>query len=127
MIVKKSILMGMMELIEFVFNIQTTVFHNKQIYSVTKEEIDQTFTNYPKPPIISCVDYFSAQKVDLCHICLISYLSKDYTNITNHFPGGFFPNVHTIELYDEHSFEQHFFLQHLLVENSKKQKISFKQ
>lgn len=129
----KDILNDMMQLNEFLFSIQTTVFRNKQISLITKKEIDQTFANDRKFPIIACVSYFSERKLGQCHIYSFPYPSIEYSNITNHFPGGLFPNVQTISLHDEHPFEHAFFLQiaqsfpflrSLQLHNSKKQKFS---
>ncbi|CAF4317297.1 unnamed protein product, partial [Rotaria sordida] len=36
---------------------------------------------------------------------------KFYEQITNNFPGGFYPYVRIVSLYDEHPFEHEFFLQ----------------
>jgi hypothetical protein len=35
---------------------------------------------------------------------------KYYQQITNHFPGGFYPYVRIVSLYDEHPFQHEFFL-----------------
>ena len=36
---------------------------------------------------------------------------KSYEYITNHFPGGYYPYVHIVSLYDEHPFEHEFLRQ----------------
>jgi hypothetical protein len=60
--------------------------------------------------IISCVDYFPDKNEGQCHIYPYPFTLASYERITNNFPGGLFPRVRKISLFDEHPFEHEFFL-----------------
>ena len=60
--------------------------------------------------VICCVDYFSESENGQYHIYSYPYIWKEYNNITNHFPDGFFKCVCEISLFDERPFEHEFFL-----------------
>ncbi|CAF3185350.1 unnamed protein product, partial [Rotaria sp. Silwood2] len=75
-----------------------------------KEDIQQTFKDFPFRKIISCVDYIHNRKQAQYHIYSYPFLMKFYKQITNNFPGGFYPYVRQVSLYDKHPFEHEFFL-----------------
>ena len=80
--------------------------------TVTWTGRQQTFEDFPCTKVISRVGYFHRQrKLGHCHLYSYPFLMKSYEYITNHFPGGFYPYVHIVLLYDEHPFEHQFFRQ----------------
>ncbi|CAF1465152.1 unnamed protein product [Rotaria sordida] len=74
------------------------------------EDIQHTFRDFKDDQVISYVDYFQKEQCSLCHIYLYLDQLKYYYTVTNNFPGGLFPCVRKISLYDDHPFEHEFFL-----------------
>ena len=77
----------------------------------SNEEIQRTFEKFSNGEIISCVDYFPEENFGQCHCYTSPYRMVFYEFITNHFPGGLFPSVREISLFDERPYEHRFFLQ----------------
>jgi hypothetical protein len=108
---KKNILNHMSQLNQFSFHIHSTLFINNEMNLLSKDDIDGTFTDFKNNQIISYVDYFLERKEGQCHIYSYPFLMKYYDDITNQFPGGLYPYVRIISLYDEKPFEHEFFIQ----------------
>ncbi|CAF1435759.1 unnamed protein product [Rotaria sordida] len=106
----KDIIDHMIQLKQFTFNIHSTITLNNQINLPFNENIQNSFKEFKHNQIICCVNYFSETVKGQCRIYSCPYISKEYTNITNNFPGGLFECVRQISLYDEHPFEHEFFL-----------------
>ncbi|CAF4481158.1 unnamed protein product, partial [Rotaria sp. Silwood2] len=108
---KNNILNHMSQLKEFSFDIRSDMLINNEMNSPSKEDIQQTFNDFQYIKIISCVDYFQEPyKYGLCHIYSYPFLMKRYEYITNNFPGGLYPYVRFVSLYDEYPFEHEFFI-----------------
>jgi hypothetical protein len=107
---KKNILNHMSQLKQFTFDIRSCMCINNEMNLPSKEDIQQTFNDFQYTKIISCVDYFLEYKQSLCHIYSYPFLMRRYENITNNFPGGLYPYVRVVSLYDEHPFEHEFFI-----------------
>jgi hypothetical protein len=108
---KTNIINHMSRLNEFIFNIQSIVRCNNPMHLLSNEDIYLTFQSFEYYKIICCVDYFPRREYGQCHIYSYPYALRHYDNITNNFPGGLFPNVQEITLFDEHPFQHEFFIQ----------------
>ncbi|CAF1402021.1 unnamed protein product [Adineta steineri] len=87
------------------------VEHQNQMDLPSKEDIQQTFNRFQNTKIISCVDYFlEPYKYGRCHIYTYPSSTNYYEYISNNFPGGLYPYVSVISLYDEQPFEHDFFI-----------------
>lgn len=95
---------------QFTFNIQSRIYEYKPNDIRSNEDIQRTFQRFPHQQVISCVDYFPDQNFGQCHYYSQPYTMTTYTNITNNFPGGLFPCVSEISLFDERPYEHEFFL-----------------
>ncbi|CAF3266838.1 unnamed protein product [Rotaria socialis] len=80
------------------------------MYLRSNENIQRTLTGFTNHQIISCVDYFSNDKIGHCHIYTYPYTMIHYDNLTNNFSGELFKCVQTIRLFDESPFEHIFFM-----------------
>ncbi|CAF1213445.1 unnamed protein product [Rotaria sordida] len=107
---KKNILYHMPQLNQFSFHIRSTMFINNEINLPSKQDIQQTFIDFKDNQIISYVDYFLELNQGQCHIYSYPFLMKYYQDITNNFPGGLYPYVRVVTLYDEQPFEHEFFI-----------------
>ncbi|CAF2789738.1 unnamed protein product [Rotaria sp. Silwood2] len=107
---KKNILNRMSQLKQFTFNISSSIFINNEINLLSNEDIQQTFNDFQYSKIICCVDYSQEYKQVLCHIYSYPFLMQHYEDVTNNFPGGLYPYVRLISLYDERPFEHDFFI-----------------
>ncbi|CAF3611101.1 unnamed protein product [Rotaria socialis] len=108
---KQNIVDYLPELNQFRFNIHSTMLLNNEI--------------------ISCVNYFLGDNEGECLIYSYPYTLRHYYKIANNFPGGLFPCVHEVSLFDEHPFEHEFFIRiqrsfpfmkRLIINNRKAQK-----
>ena len=106
---KNNIVGHMPRLKEFTFNIRSTIELDNQIHLPSNEDMQRTFTDLTDHRIISCVDYFSYEKIGQCHFYTCPYTMTCYENISNKFPGGVFEYVRCVTLFDEHPFEHIFF------------------
>jgi len=95
---------------EFQYNIYSRIYDYKQNDIRSNEDIQRTFQIFADQQIISCVDYFPEKSFCQCHYYSYPYRMTFYENITNNFPGGLFPCVREISLFDEHPYEHRFFL-----------------
>ncbi|CAF1199811.1 unnamed protein product [Rotaria sordida] len=107
---KQNIINHMARLQRFEFYICSSISLRNQIYLQSKEDIQHTFRDFKDDQVISYVDYFQKEQCSLCHIYLYLDQLKYYYTVTNNFPGGLFPCVRKISLYDDHPFEHEFFL-----------------
>ncbi|CAM4793396.1 unnamed protein product [Rotaria magnacalcarata] len=107
---KQNILNQMSQLKQFIFDIRSFMCINNEMKLPSKEDIQQTFTDLQYTKIISCVDYFRDYRQGLCHIYSYPFLMRRFEDITNNFPGGLYPYVRVVSLYDEHPFEHEFFI-----------------
>ncbi|CAF4970892.1 unnamed protein product [Rotaria sp. Silwood1] len=107
---KKNILNRMSQLNQFSFDIRSVIFINNEMNLPSKEDIQQTFIDFQYMKIISCVDYLLEYKQALCHIYSYPFLMRRFEDITNNFPGGLYPYVRFVSLYDDHPFEHEFFI-----------------
>ena len=95
---------------QFTFNIHSKIYNYKPNDIRSNEDIQRTFQIFPHQQIISCVDYFPEENFGQCHCYSHPYTITTYRNITNNFPGGLFPCVNKIFLFDERPYEHEFFL-----------------
>ena len=95
---------------QFTFNIHSRIYDNKPNDIRSNEDIQRTFQIFPHQQIVSCVDYFPDENFGQCHYYSQPYTMTTYENITNNFPGGLFPYVSEVSLFDERPYEHDFFL-----------------
>ncbi|CAF1533373.1 unnamed protein product, partial [Rotaria sp. Silwood1] len=108
---KGNILNHMSQLNQFTFDIRSFMCINNQMNLPSKEDIQRTFNDFQYTKIISCVDYFlEPYKHGQCHIYSYPFLMRCFEDITNNFPGGLYPYVRVVSLYDEYPFEHDFFI-----------------
>ena len=100
----------LLKLNQFTFNIVSRIYDYQPIDIRSNEDIQRTFEIFSNEQIISCVDYFPEKKFGQCHYYSYPYRLRIYENITHNFPGGLFPCVREISLFDEHPYEHEFFL-----------------
>ena len=107
---KQNILYPMSQLKQLTFDIRSVMYIRNVINLPSKEDIQRTFIGFHYPDIVSCVDYFRERESAQCHVYSYPCLMPYYDDITNNFPGGFFPCVRVVSLYDEVPFEHEFFM-----------------
>ncbi|CAF2774806.1 unnamed protein product [Rotaria sp. Silwood2] len=107
---KQNIIDCLPRLIEFRFNIRSTIFLKDQIDLPSNKDIEHSFKNFSDNQIISCVNYFLEMNEGECHIYSYPYTITCYHNIANNFAGGLFTCVREVSLFDEHPFEHEFFI-----------------
>jgi hypothetical protein len=100
----------MSQLNDFSFHIRSTMIINNGMNLPSKQDIQQTFTDFKDNQIISYVDYFQERKRGQCHIYSYPFLMNYYEGITNNFPSGLYSYVRVVSLYDEQPFEHEFFI-----------------
>ncbi|UJR12382.1 hypothetical protein I4U23_016559 [Adineta vaga] len=111
---KEDILHHLTKVKYFDFDIYSLIFiKNNQMNFSSKEDVQQTFTDFSCEKVISCLDYFPhKRKIIQCHVYSYPFQMKSYENITNHFPGGYYRYVRIVSLHDdERPFEHEFFRQ----------------
>lgn len=106
----KIVINHMARLSKFTFNIRSEVDFNDGISFVSNEDIENSFSNFQFSQVMCWVDYFFALEFGQCRIYSCPYVWKEYHQITNSFPGGLFPHVEKISLFDDRPFEYEFFL-----------------
>ncbi|CAM4949990.1 unnamed protein product [Rotaria socialis] len=102
---KQNILNHMSQLKHFTFDIRSVMCINNEMNLPSKEDIQRTFDDFPYANIISCMDYFLEHKEGLCHIYSYPFLMRRFEDVTSNFPGGLYPYVRVVSLYDEHPCE----------------------
>lgn len=107
---KTKILIHLPRLKTFKFNICSFIDNYNQIDSLSNEDIRNTFREFSNNEIISCIDYFPDKNIGQCHIYSYPFSLTSYERITNNFPGGLFPNVRKVSLFDEQPFQHEFFI-----------------
>ena len=95
---------------KFLFNIRSLIYFVHQTNFTTNEDIQRTLKDFPSEEIVSSLDHFRQNEFSQCHIYSCPYKLDYFCNLTNRFPGGFFPCVHDVTLLDEQPFEHAFFL-----------------
>jgi hypothetical protein len=98
----ESIIDYLPRLNQFQFNIRSAVVIKDQIDLPSNEDIEYSFKNFSNSQVICCVNYLNNEGT--CHIYTYPYTMTTYENIANSFPGGLFPCVSYVSLYDEHPF-----------------------
>ncbi len=94
----------------FEFDIHSIMFLRDQTILPSKEDIQQTFTDFQYGPVTSYVDYFFAKKKGECRVYSHRSKMQYYQKVTNNFPGGLYQHVYIVFLYDERPFEHEFFI-----------------
>lgn len=107
---KDNIFSHLPHLKTFHFNICSFVNHYDRLNLLSNEDIQNTFRQFPNDQVVSCIDYFPGEDQGQCHIYSYPYVLPTYERITNNFPGGLFPFVRKISLFDEKPFEHEFFV-----------------
>ena len=110
-ILNKDIVTHMPQLNKFTFNIYSKIHHRNPNRLILYEHSQQIFAYFYHNQVNICVDHFPENEYTQCHIYSYPYKLNFYKNITNHFPGGLFPSVTSVFLYDECAFEYEFFRQ----------------
>jgi len=108
---KNKILNHVSRLNKFTFNIHSFMYVNNGRILPSKEDIQNTFKDFQYTQIISYMDHFLERKECRCHIYTYPSQMSYYQYISNQFPGGYYPYVRIVSLYDEYPFEHEFFLQ----------------
>lgn len=75
------------------------------------KQIQKTFDDLQYPQVRSYIDYFLDRMECQCHLYTSPCQMSFYQCVSNKFPGGYYPHVRLVSLYDEHPFEHQFFLQ----------------
>jgi len=103
-----EILVHMPQLNTFTFCIRTISNINNGINWQSTEDIQQSFINKKWSQVICWADHFS-NGTALSNVFSLPFTMKQMDGITNSFPGGIFPSVHSLSMLDVRSFEHDFF------------------
>ncbi|CAF3389172.1 unnamed protein product [Rotaria socialis] len=82
-----------------------------EIILPSKEYIQKPFKNFPHAQIICYMDRFLDRGECQYHIFTYPSQISYYQYLSNQFPGGYYPYVRMVSLFDEYPFEHEFFLQ----------------
>ncbi|UJR29789.1 hypothetical protein I4U23_017335 [Adineta vaga] len=88
---------------QFTFDIHSIMTINNEIILPTEED-------FPNRQILSYIDHFPYLNQSQYHIYTYPSQMSFHPNISNQYPGGYYPTVRLISLYDEKPFEHEFFL-----------------
>ncbi|CAF0917340.1 unnamed protein product [Rotaria sp. Silwood1] len=108
---KNKIVNHMSRLNKFTFNIRSIMRINNQIILPSKEDIQNTFKDFQYKQMICYMDHFLGREECQCHVYTYPSQMSYYQYLSNQFPGGYYPYVRVVSLYDEYPFEHEFFLQ----------------
>lgn len=104
---KNEMINHMPKLSQFVFSIHSNIDHDDNLAHIpSNDDVQRTFQDQT----ISYIHYFPKQKISQCHIYSYPYQMNSFHRLTNSFPGGLFPSVHKLSLFDEYPFEHEFFI-----------------
>lgn len=104
---KNEIINHMPKLSQFVFSIHSHIDHEyNPAHIPSNDDVQRTFQDQT----ISYIHYFPEQKISQCHIYSYPYRMNSFNRLTNSFPGGSFPFVHKLSIFDEYPFEHEFFI-----------------
>lgn len=108
---KNDIISHMSKLNRLVFSIHSSLTNVDDLSHLpSNDDIQCTFQNLEDYQISSYVDYFPDDKLAQCHIYSYPYTINSFDRLTHSFPGGLFPYVTKVSLFDEHLFEHEFFI-----------------
>jgi len=105
---KNKIVNHMSRLNQFTFDIRSIMRINNEIILPSKEDIQKTSKDFQ---MICYMDHFLHRQECQCHAYTYPSQMSFYQYISNQFPGGYYPYVRVVSLYDEYPFEHEFFLQ----------------
>ncbi|CAF2627433.1 unnamed protein product [Rotaria sp. Silwood2] len=101
----------MSQLNKFTFYIRSIMRIKNEMILPSKEYIQKTFKNFPHAQMICYMDRFLGRRECQYHIFTYPSQMSYYQYLSNQFPGGYYPYVRMVSLYDEYPFEHEFFLQ----------------
>ncbi len=107
---KINIINHLPRLNKFTFHIRSLVKVSNPTHVISNEEMQDTLTDLRNNQVISYVDHFLKEKFIQCHFYSYPYTWYYYHNITHSFPGGLFPGVRDVSLFDDRPFEHQFFV-----------------
>lgn len=99
----------MSNLNQFVFSIHSLIHIGDSNHLPSNDDIQRTFKALEDYQIISYIDYFPSDEIGQCHVYSYPYSLNSFRRLTNNFPGGYFPFVHKVSLFDHRPFEHEFF------------------
>jgi hypothetical protein len=103
--------------IRSIMNINNGILQSKDIQEAFKDiqkkfkDIQKTFKDFQYTQAICYMDQFLHRRECQCHVHTYPSRMLYYRYISNQFPGGYYPYVRVVSLYDEYPFEHEFFLQ----------------
>ena len=101
---QNDIIRHMPNLNQFVFSIQSLIHIVDSNHLPSNDDIQHTFKALEDYQIVSYIDYFPSDEISECHV----YSLNSFHRLTNNFPGGYFPFVQKVSLFDHHPFEHQF-------------------
>ena len=101
----------MLRLSQLTFDIRSIMKMNNQTILPSKEDIQKTFESLQYTEIKSYINHFQNRNEYQCHVYTYPSQMSFYHYLSNQFPGGYYPYVSIVSLYDEYPFEHQFFLQ----------------
>ncbi|CAF1139088.1 unnamed protein product [Adineta steineri] len=117
-----EVLVHMLHLNKFIFNIYTGVFIEDNVIDVpSNEDIQNSFIGKeygqvgsyvhfePRKPTNRIIDFEKAKAVVKSHIYSLPYQFKSFLHLNNSFKGGMFVNVRCLIMTDSNPFEHEFF------------------
>ncbi|CAF3283269.1 unnamed protein product [Rotaria socialis] len=107
---KNKIVNNMSRLNQFTFDIHSLMNINNYMILPSNGDIRNTFKDFQYTQVICYMDHFLDRKESRCHAYTYPSQMSHFEFISNQFPGGYYPYVRIVLLYDEHPFEHEFFL-----------------
>ncbi|CAM4809163.1 unnamed protein product [Rotaria magnacalcarata] len=127
---RSKIVNHLSRLSKFTFDIHSIMNINHDTILPSNEDIRNTFKDFQYTQMICYMDHFLDRKECRYHAYTYPSRMSYYQFTSNRFPGGYYPYVHFVSLYDEHAFEHELFLriaqsfpliQKLVLNNAKRQ------
>ncbi|CAF2072992.1 unnamed protein product [Rotaria magnacalcarata] len=107
---KNKIVNRMPRVNKFTFDIHSIMRIQNDIIIPINEDIRNTFNDFQYTQLICYMDHFTDRKECRGHVYTYPSKMSYYQYISNQFPGGYYPHVRLVSLYDEYPFEHEFFL-----------------
>ncbi|CAM2725326.1 unnamed protein product [Rotaria socialis] len=128
---RNKIVNHLSRLSKFTFDVHSIMNINHDTILPSNEDIQNTFKDFQYTQVICYMDHFLDRKECRYHAYTCPSKMSYYQFTSNLFPGGYYPYVRFVSLYDEHAFEHEFFLriaqsfpliQKLVLNNAKRQR-----
>jgi hypothetical protein len=94
---------------KFTFDIHSIMNIQNDTIIPSNEDIRNTFNDFQYTQLICYMDHFVDRRECRGHVYTYPSQMSYYQFISNRFPGGYYPHLRLVSLYDEYPFEHEFF------------------